>query len=97
MIWIKSIDRMAAIFHEDYGWCIDMMSGTRNRYQESQLRLTKLQQKVVKASNTQRDDREMLGLIISIYGHSWCLDNEIEQKKLKKLIGKYFELKPKIL
>ena len=88
---------MSLIYDEQYGWCIDMMSGTRNRYQESKLRLTKLQQKVVKASNTKRDDREMLGLIISIYGHSWSLDNETEQKKLKKLIGKYFELKPKIL
>ncbi len=88
---------MSLIYDEQYGWCIDMMSGTRNRYQESQLRLTKLQQKVVNATNTQREDREILGLIISIYGHSWCLDNEIEQKKLKKLIGKYFELKAKIL
>lgn len=88
---------MAAIFHEDYGWCTDMMSGTRNRYKESKLRLSELQQKVVNATNTQRDNCEILGLIISIYGHSWCLDNEIEQKKLKKLIEKYFELKPKIV
>jgi hypothetical protein len=42
--------------------------------------------------NSVSQTTKLLKLIIEVYGHAWCLDNDLEVNKLVKLIDSNFEL-----